>query len=121
MESHAVKYPGRQVFFVRTNVPLLGPDMGRRRRSPPNSHCRSYEEGAQDGARVSNSVRSRFLVGGGAVVQDGKDRAIGKNRFACYGVSCMSNRILTSSLALTPVFPGGLMPKSVCLTEASPV
>ena len=27
MESHAVKYPGRQVFFVRTNAPLL-PDMG---------------------------------------------------------------------------------------------
>jgi hypothetical protein len=63
MESHAVKYPGRQVFFVRTNAPLLGPDIGQRRRSPPNRHDSSYEEGAQDAARVSNSVRSRFLVG----------------------------------------------------------
>jgi hypothetical protein len=69
MESHAVNYPGRQVFFVRTNAPLFGPDMGQRRRSPPNRHCRSYEEGAQEAARVSNSFRSRFLLGGGGVVK----------------------------------------------------
>ena len=43
--------------------------MGQLRRSSPNSHS-SYEEGAQGAARVSNIVRSRFLVGGGGVVQD---------------------------------------------------
>jgi hypothetical protein len=73
-----------------------------------------------DATRVSSSERPRFLVGGGGVAQGLLGR-VGKNRFAYYGVSCMSNWILTSSLALTPAFPGGLMPKSVCLTAASPV
>src|SRR6185437_9507391 len=32
---------------------------------------------------------------------------------ASYDASCTSNSILTSSLALTPAFPGGLIPKSL--------
>ena len=40
---------------------------------------------------------------------------------ASYDTSRTSNSILTSSLALTPAFPGGLIPKSVCFTVASPV
>jgi hypothetical protein len=38
-----------------------------------------------------------------------------------YDSSRTSNSILTSSLALTPAFPGGLIPKSVCFTMVSPV
>ena len=38
---------------------------------------------------------------------------------ASYDASRTSNSILTSSLALTPAFPGGLIPKSVCFTVAS--
>ena len=38
-----------------------------------------------------------------------------------YDASRTSNSILTSSLALTPAFPGGLIPKSVCFTTISPV
>jgi hypothetical protein len=38
-----------------------------------------------------------------------------------YDASRTSNSILTSSLARMPVLPGGLMPKSVCLTLVSPV
>lgn len=38
-----------------------------------------------------------------------------------YDASRTSNSIRTSSLALTPAFPGGLIPKSVCFTMVSPV
>jgi hypothetical protein len=40
---------------------------------------------------------------------------------ASYDTSRTSNSILSSSLALTPAFPGGLIPKSVCFTMVSPV
>lgn len=40
---------------------------------------------------------------------------------AFYDASRTSNSILTSSLALTPAFPGGLIPKSVCFTVVAPV
>ena len=49
------------------------------------------------------------------------DRLLESFSVASYEASLMSNAILTSSLALTPAFPGGLMPKSVCFTVASPV
>ena len=42
-------------------------------------------------------------------------------RLASYDASNTTNSILTSSLALTPAFPGGLIPKSVCFTVVSPV
>jgi len=42
-------------------------------------------------------------------------------RMASYDASNTTNSILTSSLALTPAFPGGLIPKSVCFTVVSPV
>jgi hypothetical protein len=41
--------------------------------------------------------------------------------FASYDTNSTSKSILTSSLALTPAFPGGLIPKSVCFTVVSPV
>ena len=42
-------------------------------------------------------------------------------RIVIHEASRTSNSILTSSLALTPAFPGGLIPKSVCFTMDSPV
>jgi hypothetical protein len=42
-------------------------------------------------------------------------------RRASYDASRTSNSIRTSSLALMPAFPGGLIPKSVCLTVVWPV
>jgi hypothetical protein len=47
--------------------------------------------------------------------------SVGQRRAASYDASRTSNSILTSSLALTPAFPGGLIPKSVCFMMVSPV
>jgi hypothetical protein len=44
-----------------------------------------------------------------------------RDPLASYDTSHTSNSILTSFLALTPAFPGGLIPKSVCFTVAAPV
>jgi hypothetical protein len=65
--------------------------------------------------------------GCGTPVWDFKSMAAGQIEARCertssvYEASHTLNSMVTSSLALTPVLPGGLMPNSVCFTLASPV
>jgi hypothetical protein len=65
MEGHAVKYRGRQVFFIRAGRHFCDVAWGQ----GVVRHETGYE-GAHDAARVSSSAHSRFLVGGGGVAQD---------------------------------------------------
>ena len=76
MEGHAVKYRGRQVFFVRAGRHFCDVIWGQ----GVVRHKTGTYEGAHDAARVGSSARSRFLVGEEAWREMLLGRAIGKNR-----------------------------------------